>query len=484
MVRFPEVSYVLDPEAENGDRSIKPVKAQLAKRRREPGDYTEGSIVGSILKMGLPSMLGFMTNNFYHLVDTWWVSRLPGQEAAVAGITFFGVILMLMFSFNQLVGPGSVAIISRRYGEKQYDMAEKAIKETIILKLFFGFLFGFVGYAFAEELLTLVGAEGESLALGVAYGKVMFLAVGIPYATYSIFTALRGVANPKMAMVLMISGNILNMILDPLFMFGYLGFPELGIQGAAVASIVALGLTLVTGLFLLYTGRANVRLHPIGKESISLPSMWKIIKIGVPAWINSVSVSASQFILAPMIAVFGTAIVAAYGIGMQVMGFGLMIVVGIGLGLSSLIGHNVGSGKIVRAKQTADRAILLSVGLMAAFGAIVFLFAGPIARLFFSDPNTVRHTETLLRIVAFAFPGYGVFFMVDGIHVGVGLNTPMMVFSMIRAWVLLVVPAFIVIHAFDFDQVSVWWVIVGSSLIAAMLVYWYYRRGRWLTSHV
>ena len=451
---------------------------------RQRGDYTEGSIVGSILKMGLPSMLGFMTNNFYHLVDTWWVSRLPSKEAGVAGMTFFGVILMLLFSFNQLVGPGSVAIISRRYGEKQYDLAEKAIKETVVLKLVFGSLLGLMGYVVVQDLLSLVGAQGEALELGVAYGKVMLLAVGIPYATYSIFTALRGVANPKMAMILMIAGNVLNMILDPIFMFGYLGFPAMGIQGAAVASITALALTLLAGLYCLYSGGTNVRLHFIGKEPMAFSSMWQIIRIGVPAWINSVSASASQFVLAPMIAIFGTAVVAAYGVGMQVLGFGLMIVVGIGLGLSSLIGHNVGGGKVTRAQKTADHAIVLSVLMMAVFGAAVYLTAGLIARLFFEDAETIAHTITLLHIVAFAFPGYGVVFIIDGIHVGVGLNTPMMVFSVIRSWVFMVVPAYLVVHALGHSQVSVWWIVVASSLAAAVMVFFYYRRGRWLTVQV
>lgn len=88
-------------------------------------DYTTGSITSAILKMGLPSMFGFLTQNIYALVDTWWVSQLPQKENAVAAMTFFGVILMLLFSFNQLVGPGSVAIISRRYGEKDFDLAER-----------------------------------------------------------------------------------------------------------------------------------------------------------------------------------------------------------------------------------------------------------------------------------------------------------------------------------------------------------------------
>ena len=113
---------------------------------KEKTDYTEGSILGSILKMGLPSMFGFLAQNIYGLINTYWVSRLPAAENAVAGITFFNNLLWFLFAFNHLIGPGSVAIISRRYGEKEYDKAEKAIKETIILKLFFGVIFGVVGY--------------------------------------------------------------------------------------------------------------------------------------------------------------------------------------------------------------------------------------------------------------------------------------------------------------------------------------------------
>ena len=111
--------------------------------QKKKADFTEGSIIGSILKMGLPSMFGFLSQNIYALVDTYWVSRLPEEEAAVAALTFFSTILWMFFSFNQLVGPGSVAIISRRYGEKEYELVEKAIKETLFLKLFFGFLFGY-----------------------------------------------------------------------------------------------------------------------------------------------------------------------------------------------------------------------------------------------------------------------------------------------------------------------------------------------------
>jgi len=447
-------------------------------------DYTEGSIIGSILKMGVPSMFGFLSQNIYSLVDTYWVSRLPEKEAGVAAVTFCATILWLFFSFNQLVGPGSVAVISRRYGEKDYDKAEKAIKETLLLKLFFGVLFGIVGFFNIDTMLILLGAKGTALTEGIAYGQVLFVGMGIMYATYSIYTAMRGVANPQMAMFLMIASNILNMILDPIVMFGYFGLPAMGIRGAAIASVASFSITLAVGVFLFYGNYTNVRLHLKGRETISVTSMWKIVKIGVPAWLGDMSFSGARLVITPMIAAFGTNVVAAYGVGNQVTHFGIMVLVGIGLGLSSLIGHNLGSEKLKRAKQTADHAVMLGTGIMAVFGVITFIFAEPIMRLFFEASETVAFGVVMLRIFAVSFPFLGVFIMVSEIHVGVGLNTPAMVVSIVHSWLFEVVPIFMLTQIGSFDQDAIWWTITIATIASTMIFYGYYRRGRWLTVKV
>ncbi len=451
---------------------------------KEHVDYTQGSIMGSILKMGLPSMFGFLSQNIYSFVDTFWVSRLPGQESGVAAITFFATILWMFFSFNQLVGPGSVAIISRRYGEKDYDKAEKAIKETLLLKLFFGIVFGVIGYFFVDEMLILMGAKGAALTEGIAYGRIMFLGMGIMYATYSIYTAMRGVANPQMAMYLMVGSNILNMVLDPIMIFGYFGMPALGIKGAAIASVVSYTITLAIGLWLFFGGRTNVRLHVKGKESVSIASMWTMVKIGVPAWFGDMSFSAARLIIMPLIAVFGTKVVAAYGVGNQVTHFGIMVVVGIGLGLSSLIGHNLGSQKFERARITADQAILLSVGIMTFLGLVTFFFAESIMLLFFDSLDTIAFGVTMLKIFALCFPFMGLYLMIAEIHMGVGLNTPTMVVNVIHSWGLEVLPILVLTQYFDFNQDVIWWVITGATVMSSLGFYWYYRRGRWLTVKV
>lgn len=447
-------------------------------------DYTEGSIIGSILKMGLPSMFGFLSQNIYSLVDTYWVSKLPGKETGVAAVTFFATLLWLFFSFNQLVGPGSVAIISRRYGEKAYDQTEKTIKETLLLKLFFGLLFGAIGFFTVHYMLYLLGARGEALADGTAYGRIMFLGMGIMYATFSCYTAMRSVANPHMAMILMVASNLLNMILDPILMFGWWGLPAMGIEGAAIASVIAYSLTFGVGLFLLYGGYTNIKLTLSGKIPVSMESMWKMLKIGIPAWLGSMSFSSARLVITPLIAVFGTEVVAAYGVGNQVTHFGIMVLVGIGLGLSALIGHNMGSGKFERAKKTADQAVLLGIGTMVVFGVVTYLFARPIMQMFFENELTVGYGVTMLRILALGLPFFGAYMMIEEIHLGVGLNTPAMVMDIVHAWVFQVGPILVLTNLMGFRQTAIWWTISISGALISVVFYLYYQRGRWLTVKV
>lgn len=447
-------------------------------------DYTQGSIFGSIIKMGLPSMIGFLAHHIYHLVDTWWVSRLPEKEAGVAAVTFLGNVIWFFFSFNQLIGPGSVAIISRRYGEKAYDLTEKAIKESFVLKLLIGGVLGVVAYFFVDDMLVLLGAEGQALLMGVQYGQIMFLGMAAMYATYSVFTAMRGVANPQMALILMLSSNVLNMVLDPILMFGYLGLPAMGIRGAALATVISYALAFLTGLLLFYGNITNVQLHIRGRESVSLPSMWRMLKIGIPAWIGDMSFSGARMLITRLVAPFGTAIVAAYGVGTQVTAIGISVLIGIGLGLSALIGHNLGGEKYERAQKIGDQAILIGIVIMLFLGLISFTQSSNIIGLFFNNPETTAQGAIMLKIFAMGFPFIGVLIMLEQIHLGVGLNTPAMTINILHSWLLEVVPIYLLTIHLGFDQYAVWWAISGAGLVTSTLFYLYYRRGRWLTYQV
>jgi putative MATE family efflux protein len=441
-------------------------------------DHTEGSIIASILRMGVPSMIGFALGNIYDLVDMYWLSRLgPGS---VAAITILSPLLWVIHSANMIVGAGSVAIISRRYGERDLVRTELAIRETIMLKWIAALSFGLLGYVSAPFMVRLLGAEGAVLDQGVLYGRIIFLGLGFNFATYSVFTAMRGVANPNLAMALMISLNLFNMVLDPILIFGWWIFPELGVAGAAWASVISYGIAFTAGMVLLCSGAANVRLRLLRRSAIQWDIMASILKIGAPSAIGSVSWSLARTVAMPLVAVYGTGVVAAYGVVTRVSAFGMMLLVGIGLGLSALIGHNIGAGKLERARQTAHQAILLSIGIMLASAVLCFYGATFIMQRFFEDPEIVTHGAAFLRILALGFPFLALHLAIENVYSGVGENRPAMTVNIVHSWILELPAIYLCVKVLGFGPNAIWWAITGATVVSAAGYYLYFRRGRWL----
>jgi putative MATE family efflux protein len=423
-------------------------------------------------------MIGFSTGNIYDLIDMYWVSKL-GPEP-VAAITFFASFLWVTHSANMVVGVGSVAVISRRYGEKDIPKTELSIKETLLLKWIVAIVFGIIGYLITPTALNLLGAREQVLELGITYGRIIFIGLGFNFATYSIFTALRGVANPNKAMILMISLNLINIILDPFMIFGWWIFPEMGVAGAAWASVISYVVAFIAGMILFFSGAAKVKLHFRSEERFRFSTMWQILKIGFPSAIGSLSFSMARIVVMPMIAVFGVGVVAAYGVGIRISAFGIMVLVGIGLGLSALIGHNLGANKKERAKKTAYQSIALGVGIMTVMGMIVFFGADFIMKRFFDDPDIVRTGVILLRVTAVGFPFLGFHLMIENVYTGVGENRPAMMFSIFHSWLLEIPAIYVTTQLLGLNEVAVWWSITCATAVSAGAYFLYFRNGKWL----
>jgi len=441
-------------------------------------DHGKYAILKSILRMGLPSMIGFGIGNIYDLIDAYWLSRL-GPEP-VASITILNPVLMVVGATNMAVGSGSVAIISRRYGEGDLAETEMAIKETVILKWIVALLFGLLGFICTPFLLRLLGAIGDVLDMGITYGRIIFVGLGFNFATYSVFTALRGVANPQKAMFLMLFLSGLNMILDPFMIFGWWIFPRMGVAGAAWATNIAYALAFTIGMAMFYLGGANVRLRWQKGMHARWQMMWKMVKIGIPSAIGSVSFSLARLVIMPMITVFGVGVIAAYGVGQRVTGLGITLLVGIGLGLSALIGHNLGGQDKERAKKTANQAILLSIAIMTFMALITGIFADWIMRQFFTEQDIISYGVIVMRVFALGLPFLGLQLALENIYTGVGENRPTMMVNILGAWILEVPAIYLFTQVLGLNQNAVWWSLTGAVIVSATVFYMYFRNGKWL----
>jgi putative MATE family efflux protein len=432
--------------------------------------------------MGVPSMVGFLSLNLYDLADMYWVSRLGADR--IAAITLFQSFQWVVSSANQIIGTGSVAVISRRYGEGDPDRTEAVIKETLFLKWISGLLFGLLGFLSLPFVMRLIGARGEVYAMSVAYGRIIFVGLGCFFATYSLYTALRSIGDPNKAMALMLTGTFLNIALDPLFIFGWGPFPRLGLEGAAVASVTSFVLTYGVGMVVFYGGFTNVRLHLRGKVGMSWPSMRQIMAISLPSAVSSVSWALGRMAIMPFIATFGTGIVAAYGMANRVVALGILLVVGLGLGVASLIGNTLGAGMVERARHTASLAVKGAALLNLAFAVLVAALATRIAGLFLHEPALVSAGALILRIQAISFPFTAAFIMMEEIHSGAGDTMPPMVFNLLLDWVLMVPVIFVGTRWLGFQPVHVWWAITLSVIVVSLLFLRHHLKGTWLRRRV
>jgi len=445
-------------------------------------DHTEGSVLRSIFHMGLPSMIGFAATNVYDIVDMFWVAKLGAES--VAAVTVFFSFYWVISSANQIAGSGSLAVISRRYGEKNAGQTEAAIKEALLLKWALALICGLVGYAFLRPVLSLLGATGTVHELAARYGAVQLLGLGFSFASFTIYTALRGVGDPRKAMVLMLSGVGINIILDPLLIFGWGPFPRLGVTGAALASIIGFGATFFAGLVIFYGGWTAVRLRLRGSVPVRLARMGQMLNIGFPSGISSVSFSLARAVVMSMIAAFGAEVIAVYGMAQRVTALGIMVVVGMGLGLSALVGQNLGAGKPERARQTADAATLFCGLALTVFAAATILFARPIARAFFDAPALIEQGVVILRIFSLNLPFVGFMISMEMAITGAGQTRWPMFFSILASWILQVPLILLVTRALHLGPTAVWWSMVAAEVIALGLFFIYYRRYRWLQTKV
>ncbi len=453
------------------------------KPRPRAAQYTEGSVIRSVLNMGFPSMIGFAATNVYDIVDMFWVAKLGASS--VAAVTLFFSFYWVISSANMIAGAGSVAVISRRFGEDDIPGTEAAIKESILLKLGIALIVGFVGYGFLWPVLRLLGAEGEILTLSASYGSVQLLGLGVSFSSFTIYTALRGVGEPRKAMVLMIAGVILNIALDPFLIFGWGPFPRLEVAGAAWASIISYGFTFIAGLVIFYGGFSAVRLHLRGADRVRMSRMMHILRIGLPAGFNSFSFSLGRAVIMPMVAAFGANVVAVYGMSMRVTALGIMIIVGMGLGLSALIGQNLGAGKPERAWDTSIASIRFLVGVTSVFSFAVILLARPITWAFFQDPDILAMGVPTLRIFALGLPFAALGITFDMSCSGAGENRAPMLFSMLHTWALQIPFILIATKLLGLGYQSVWWAMLLSGVLGPGFFWFtYFRRRTWLARKV
>lgn len=449
--------------------------------QRAGNEITEGSILRALGILTTPMLVSGVLQNAQSLIDLFWVGRLGPH--AIAAVAISGTILMVLFPVLMGLSTGTIALVARAVGAGNREDASAAASQSLMLAVALGVAGGLLGWLAAPSLLRLLGAEADVLPLGNTYLRIMLLGTFTVFVLFIGNSALQGAGDATTPMYLMLVSNVLNIVLDPLFIFGIGPFPRLGVAGAAWATVLSQAIVAVLSVHVLVTGRAGLHLHA-RYWAPDFGLSWRILRIGIPGTGQMLSRSLMSAVMMAIVASCGTAAVAAYGTGMRFHMIVLMPAFALGGAAATMVGQNLGAGRPDRAHHVAWMASLVGMAILGAASAILFVFARPLIRAFNDDPQVVEIGTHYLRIVSpfYLFTAVGI--VLGRAMNGAGDSLSPMIITIVTLWGLQVPLAILFARLWQPATVGIWWAIVVAFVVQAVLTAGWFETGRWKKTRV
>lgn len=441
-------------------------------------DLTDGNLLRGLITIAAPIVVGNVLQSGLELVDLFFVGRL-GNEA-IAGVAMGSSVIMVLMTIIVGIVTANTAFVSRHFGANDSDTVAKGVWHTLVLGLAFSFVLSIVGILYAEDMLLFLGAEPVVAAYGTSYLVVLFAGIATLVELWVINSSFQSCGDAITPMLLVVLANIINIVLDPLLIFGYWVFPTCGVAGAAYATIISRSIAFIIAFALLISGRTTIPFSLQTKFELRLA--WRLIRVAVPNSVQSGLRSVTFLAMMAIVAVFGTAALSAYGIVGRLEMVALMPVFGIATATAVVVGQNLGAKKPERAAAGVKLSALINGGFMAMMGVIFYIAAPVIVEIF--DPSGAS-TEIGVSYMRTVTPFYVV--MAIAIILAFALNgagdTKKPMYATLFSMVLIQVPlAYALPDLLGIGIAGVWIAVVCGIILQVGMLFSMYRRGTWKTA--
>jgi len=428
-------------------------------------DLTSGSVTRHLLKTTSFMLVTMLFQTLYFLIDLYWVGRL-GKEA-VAGVGVAGNLMFIVLAISQMLGVGATVLISHAAGRKDRERALLVFNQAQVLSLLVALVFFVLSIAIRSPYANALAADAATAGLAKAYLAWFLPAMALQFGLVAMSSSLRGVGDFKPGMIVQTSTVIINMVLAPFLIFGWVTHHPMGVAGAALASFIAvvignvwlLTFFLKPGVFLAFTP----------SDWKPRPELWgAMLKVGLPAGAEFALMAVYLFIIYALARPFGAAAQAGFGIGMRVLQAGFMPVVALGFAVGPVAGQNVGARRRDGVIETFRSAVIMAVGAMALFALLCHLVPSALIRIFSSDPQVVAVGDEYLRIISWNFVASGVIFVASSMFQALGNTVPSLLASMVRIFVL-AIPAVFLARLPGFQLRWMWYLSVASVTLQLVI---------------
>jgi len=432
----------------------------------------KGNITKVLWKLALPIMIGNLIQTVYNLTDTYFVSRMGDIE--VASIGFVWNIIFLLISFGMGFSVAGRSLIAQYIGANDEENAKRAAGQMLSFSMIVGFILGGIGYFLAPWIVKTMGAEGALLENSVVYLQTIMMGIPFAFIFFGFTAILQGQGDMVTGMILSAFSVIINIVLDPIFIFTL----KLGVKGAALATITARGLLTIVALIMIIKGSKG---FVIEKKHYAFTKniLTKIIKIGLPASLGQATAAFGFTILNVFIKGFGELTLTAFVIGNRVNSLALMPIMGIGHALNTMVGQNIGAGNIERVKKSFWTSIKFALILSAIGGSILFSINHMIVEVFTSNQTVIEQGTYYMKIIVLTLPLMGIFQSFIGLYQGSGHTKFAMMMMIGRLWLVRLPMIYLLIKFTNMDEKLVWYAMLVSNLIICIMGFIGYATGLW-----
>ncbi len=444
-------------------------------------DYTEGPIGKAVLLLAVPMVLETVMESIFAVVDVFFVSKLGPEAVATIGLT--ESMMALIYTVAIGLSIGITAMVARRSGEKDPEAAATAAAQALFLGVGIAAILGLAGMFYAERLLTLMGAEEEVLRVGSGYTRIMIGANATVMMLFLINAMFRGVGDAVIAMRVLWLANGINIVLDPMLIFGIGPFPELGIEGAAIATNIGRGTAVVAQLWIL--ARGSRRLKVAWRHLKVVPQiMVRLIQLSGTATFQFFISTASWIGLTRILAEFGSEVLAGYTIGIRVVLFALFPSWGVSNAAATMVGQALGAKKPERAEEAVWMTSIYNCVFLGVVSLLYLIFTPTIVGWFTQDPEPFRWAVLSLRTISSGFVFYAFGMVLTQSFNGAGDTWTPTYLNLLCFWMFELPIAFVLAFTFDLGPFGVFLAMTLAFCLLAVASVVMFRRGGWKTKTV
>ncbi len=444
----------------------------------ENQDYTSGSVRRAVFLLAIPMILEMFMESVFAVVDIYFVGKI-GKNEAVATVVLTESILTIIYSIAMGLSMAATAVVARRTGEKNPEAAARTAMQAMMIAMAITIVISITGLVFAADLLRLMGASAATIAEGTSYTQLMLGGSVVIMLLFLINGIFRGAGNASIAMRSLWIANICNIILCPILIIYGLGpIPAMGLLGAAVATNIGRGIGVLYQLYHLVKGNGLIQI----RKRHLVPDLTIIRSLLNIAWAGTAQfliASASWIVLARIIAEFGDAAVAGYGVAIRLMLFFLLPAYGMSNAAATLVGQNLGAAQPDRAEASVWKTAKYNTIFMFFVTLFFLVLARPVVEFFNQDPLVVDHATRALKIISIGYILYGVGMVVTNSFNGAGdTKTPTMI-NIFGFWLFQVPVAYLLAIFFGLGPTGVFLAILFAESAITITGVILFRRGKW-----